>query len=248
MLKLYLSPDGLRALTVLALAIGQAVMSQWPDWRKWPETIASRSARQSTPAVPIDWAFAVWGLIFMGCFAFAVWQLLPAQLTDPLLRSIGWLAAAIFALNNAWEYYVPRREIDWGSVAIIAAALAALLTIVSRIDAAGPQEAMTFWLVAAPFQLFAGWISAATFVNLSSTLKLGGLRMGTAPSVALIVLAALLGSAVAATTGALIYAAGIAWALFGIAVANRVRIPNRAVALVAGLLIPAAPIAALVWS
>lgn len=245
MLDLYFSPDGFRAVLVLLLAIGQAVMSQWPDWRKWPETIATRSARQSTPVVPIDWAFAVWGLIFIGCFGFAIWQLLPAQLDDPLLRSIGWLAAAIFALNVTWEYYVPRRDIDWGSVAIIVTALAVLLTIMLRIESAEPHDNTTFWLVAAPFQLFAGWISAATFVNLSSTLKLSGVAIGTARSIVLIVAAALLGAVVAATTGALIYGAVIAWALFGIVVANRVRSPNRAVAIVAGLLIPAAPLAAL---
>ncbi|UUL84052.1 hypothetical protein [Sphingomonas qomolangmaensis] len=248
MLSLYLSSDGFRAITVLLLAIGQAVMSQWPDWRKWPETIASRSARQSTPAVPIDWAFAVWGLIFLECFGFGIWQLLPGQLDDPLLRSIGWLAAGVFALNIAWEYYVPRRDIDWGSVAIIVAALAVLLTIVWRIEAAEPHNAATFWLVAAPFQLFSGWISAATFVNLSSTLRFSGVAIGTGRSVALIAAAALLGSVIAAKTGALIYGGAIAWALFGIVVANRGRVPNSRVAIAAGLLAPAVPLAALLGS
>lgn len=248
MLDLYLSADGFRAILVMVLAIGQAAMSQWPDWRKWPETIATRSARQSTPVVPIDWAFAVWGLIFLGCFAFATWQLLPAQLDDPLLRSVGWLAAAIFALNIAWEYYVPKREIDWGSVAIIVAALALLLTIMFRIEAAEPHDTATFWLVAAPFQLFAGWISAATFVNLSSTLKLSRVPIGTARSVVLIVAAAILGTFITATTDALIYGLVIGWALFGVVVANRVREPNRTVAFVAGLVMPIAPVAALIGS
>lgn len=248
MLEQYLSSDGARAISVLLLAVGQAVMSQWPDWRKWPETIATRSARQSVPVVPIDWAFAVWGLIFLGCLGFAIWQLLPAQLDDPLLRSIGWIAAAIFALNVAWEYYVPKREIDWGSVAIIVAALALLLIILFRIEAAEPHDTATFWLVAAPFQLFAGWISAATFVNTSSTLKLSGVRVGTPLSVAMIVAAAVLGCVVALATGALIYAAVIAWALFGIVVANRMREPNRTVAIVAGALIPIVLAAALIGS
>lgn len=248
MLASYLSADGLRAAMVLLLAIGQALMAQWPEWRKWPETVATRSARQSMPVVPIDWTFAIWALIFLGCSAFAIWQFLPAQLDDPLLRSIGWLAAAVFALNIVWEYYVPKREIDWGSVAIIVASLGVLSTILYRLETAEPFDTRTFWLVAAPFQLFAGWISAATFVNLGSTLKLSGMRAGTGPSLVLLAAAAMLGAFVGASTGSLIYSGAIAWALFGIVVANRIRAPNRTVAIAAGALMPAVLTAAYLGS
>lgn len=248
MLDSYLSADGLRVGLVLLLAIAQALMAGWPEWRKWPETIATRSARQSVPVVPVDWAFAVWVLIFLGCFAFAIWQILPAQLDDPLLRRIGWLAAAVFALNVAWEFYVPRRDIDWGSVAIIVVSLGVLLTILHTLEGAEPFDARTFWLVAAPFQLFAGWISAAAFVNLGSTLKLSGVRVGTGLSLALLAAAAALGAFVGASTGGLVYAGAIAWALFGIVVANRSRAPNRSVATAAGALMPAVLTAAYLGS
>ncbi|MCA3254621.1 MAG: hypothetical protein INF91_03265, partial [Alphaproteobacteria bacterium] len=154
----HLSPDGLRVLIVLLLAIGQALMAYWPELRRWPETIPTRSARFSTPVVPVGWAFAIWGLIFLACLGFAVWHALPAQLDDPVLRTLGWLAAAAFAINIAWEYHVPTHDIDETSVALIVLALVVLLTALWRLDgvaAAGPER----WLVLSPFELFAGWIS-----------------------------------------------------------------------------------------
>lgn len=245
MIDQYLTADGLRAALVLACAVGQAVMSQWPYLRKWPETVPSRSAASVTPVVPIPWAFAIWGVIFLGCFGLAIWQALPAQLDDPLLRSIGWLAAASFALNAAWEYYVPKRDIGWPSVAIIVMTLVVLLAILSRLEAVEPHDATTFWLVAAPLQLFAGWISAATFVNLSSTLRLHGVEPTTARSLAFLALATALGATVAFWTGSLVYAAAVAWALFGIVMRNRLPSSDRKVGAVALAMIPAAPVAAL---
>jgi hypothetical protein len=238
MLDAYLSPDGARAVTVLLMAGAQAVMAHWPEWRHWPETVPTRSAKQSVPIVPIDWAFAIWGLIYLGCAAFAVWQLLPGQLDDPLLRRTGWLAAGAFALNTLWELHVPKRDIGWGSVAIIGTALGVLLAIMFQLEAAEPFDATTFWLVAAPLQLLAGWISAATFVNLGSTLKLSGVRVSRELCLVLLLFAGVLGAGVALSTGALVYAAAVAWALFGIVIANRARDHDTVIAVTAAVLIP----------
>ncbi|WP_156449942.1 MULTISPECIES: hypothetical protein [Hyphomicrobiales] len=238
MLDPYLSLDGARAILVLLLAIAQPLMGYWPQLRRWPHTTPSRSARLQTPVVPIEWAFAIWGVIFTGCLGFAIWQLMPANLGDPLLREIGWLAIAVFSLTVAWEYYVPKHDLSWPSVGLIVATLACLLLIMVRLEAAEPHSTTTFWLVAAPFQLFAGWISAAVFVNASSTLRRGGSEQGTVWTIGFVAAAVVLGGIVAFASGAVIYVAAIAWALFGIVVANIVREPNQFVALCAGAAIP----------
>jgi hypothetical protein len=242
MMHSYLSLDGARAAAVLILALGQVVMAYWPEFRRWPDTIATRSAHQSTPVVPVGWAFAVWGLIFFACAAFAIWHALPNNLGDPLLRVIGWLAVAVFTINIAWEYHVPLRDIDWTSVVLILLALVALLAILYLLERAEPLDTTERWLVAAPFQLFAGWISAATFVNLSSTLRLYGIMIGRTESIGLICAAVVLGSLVAMLTGSIVYALVIAWALFGIVVANRSAGGDRPVAIVAAALLPVVPL------
>lgn len=246
MLDLYLSPDGLRAITLLSFAVGQTVMAYWPQLRRWPDSVPSRSAQQSSPIVPIEWAFAIWGVIFFGCGIFALFQIQPDQLSDPLLRRIGWLAAAAFALNMLWEYYVPKYDIGWPSFAIIAAAAGVLLTLLFRLETEEPLSGSDVWLVAAPLQLLAGWISAATFVNLGSALKLSGVRVDRRLSLLLLFGAAGLGSWVALASGAVIYATAVAWAFFGIVVANRVRDHDAMIATVAGLLIPVVLGAALI--
>jgi len=241
----YLSIDGLRALIVIVLAIGQAAMAHWPDLRNWPETISSRSARYSTPVVPIGWAFAIWGLIFLMCFGFAIWHALPTNLNDPFLRKLGWFGAAIFAINIAWELYVPKRDIDWGSVALIVLSYVLLLSAVSHIHNDPPTGVLGFLAVSLPFQLFAGWITAATFVNLSSTLKMSGVNVGTGVSLSLLTMAVLLGGIVSFVTGMIAYGMVIAWALFGIVMANRDNGGNAAVGRAALVAIPVAPLLAI---
>lgn len=235
----YFSIDGLRAGLVMIFAVGQAVMAYWPDVRKWPETISTRSAGLRNPVIPIDWAFAIWGLIFLSCAAFGVWQLLPANLDDPLLRQIGWLAAALFAGNVLWEYYVPKHTLDRVSVAIILVELALVLTILFIVASrAATFSTREFWLVFAPFQIFAGWVSAAVFVNTASALQNGGLKIGNRLSAAMITAAGALGATVAFLTGGWIYAATVAWALFGLVVANTARDRNPGIATLSGLMIP----------
>jgi hypothetical protein len=231
----YLSADGLRAGLVLALAIAQPVMGYWPQLRGWPETTPSRSARLRNPVVPIDWAFAIWGPIFASVIVFAIWQALPANLDDPLSRRIGWPVVFVCAANVAWEAWVPKRDLGPVSAAILWAELAALLAILFAVTGEAPEGAR-FWLVSAPFQLFAGWASAAAFVNTASTLQRAGVRVGTGLSAALLLGAGALGAGVAALTGGWLYAAAVAWALVGIVVANRVRAPNPAIARLAAAL------------
>lgn len=234
-METYLSSDGVRAALLLLFAIGQPLMGYWPEMMKWPETTPTRSAKLHNPLVPIVWAFAIWGLIFASILVFAVWQALPANLDDALVRQIGWLVIVVFAGNILWEAWVPKRDLDWVSVAIIWVVLAALLAVwltIARDDLQGAR----FWLVSFPFQLLAGWISAAVFVNTASTLQRSGIAIGTALSVAMLLLAGALGVTVSIVTGGWIYAATFAWALVGIIVANTVREQNRPVALLAGAL------------
>ena len=244
-------PDVIRAAFVLALAVAQAAMAFWPDLRGGRHTIASRSAALDTPVVPVGPTFAIWGPIFLSCAAFAAWQALPANLADPLPRSIGWWAALLFAANTVWEAWVPRRDLDRTSVGLIALELGAalwLLFAVSRADLSG----LRWWLVAFPFQLFAGWVSAAAFVNLSSTLRrereIGGAGSGvpdprrTPVALALIGAAAALALVVSSRVGAWPYALAVAWAFGGIALANRSRplVGGVGAALCAVLLVAAA--------
>lgn len=238
--------DALRVALVLLLAIGQALMAFWPDLRGWPDTISTRSASLDNPVVPVQATFAIWGLIFLSCAAFAVWQALPANWSDPLLRQVGWIALALFAGNVAWEAWVPKRGLDWTSVAIILVELVLALWLLFAVSSAD-LSGWPWWLVAFPFQLFAGWVSAATFVNLSSTMvrpfvgepvsPTGADPRRSAVALTLVSSTIVLGLIVTFLSGAWPYALAVAWALGGIVVANRPRTTVAGTALAGALAI-----------
>ncbi|WP_066481744.1 MULTISPECIES: hypothetical protein [unclassified Sphingomonas] len=228
--------DLVRVALVIVAALAQAVMASWPQLRGWEKTVPERSERQHLPIVPWAPFFTIWAVIFAASFGFAVWHTLNPS--DPLMRALGWLAVAAWTLNTAWEWHVARRDIDWTSVGLIAAALVTLLAAVWTIAVAGPLSGWAFWLGAAPLLLLAGWISAATWVNLGSTLKWSGVAVRTDWQLALLGAAGALGTIVAWSSGALIYAGAIAWALAGIVVQNLVRDRNVAIGASAATLIP----------
>jgi hypothetical protein len=223
----YLSPDGLRAVLVLLLALAQCLMAFWPDLRRWPETTATRSAALDTPVVPVGPTFAIWGLIFAGCIAFGVWQALPGTFDHPMAQQIGWLAARVFAANAVWEYVVPKFGMGWANAMLAVVEFLGLGMILMFLAwgswGLGPVE---WWLVAAPFHLFAGWVTAAVVVNLSSVLRAKGITIGPARSIGHLLGAGVVALAITWATGAIIYAAAVVWALGGVALAAW-RTPDR---------------------
>jgi hypothetical protein len=236
------SSDIAISLAVLIFSISQIVMAQWPDLRRWPDTITTRSAGLDNPVVPVGPTFAIWGLIFAWCLAFGVWQVLPAQRGNDLLQAVAPLAALLFLFNTVWEWWVPRRSLDWGSVAIIIIEVALSLSIVTIITLF-PRELTTTetWLVKGPLFVFAGWASAAAFVNLSSTLVwakvLPDPDKGATP-VIILACAILFCGVLAFASGSMFYALPVAWALGGIALASRGKPARRAVGLLAALSAP----------
>jgi hypothetical protein len=218
-------PEGLTALTVVAFAVSQVVAAFWPDIRRWPETITTRSNALDNQVVPAGPTFAIWGLIFAWCMAFAVWQALPAQRGNDLLRVVAPLAAALFFFNTLWEMWVPRKGLNWGSLAIILIEVSLSLWIVVVITVYPRTLTMAeLWLVKAPLLVFGGWASAATFVNIASTMVWAQLRLDPRESVvSLWILAAAigLGSAVSIASASFFYATPVAWALAGIAISAR---------------------------
>jgi hypothetical protein len=67
---------------------------------------------KETPSlvIPADYAFAIWGPIFLLCLAYAAYQMLPGNRHNPVLQRVGWLFAGAFFLNGLWEVLVPLRQ------------------------------------------------------------------------------------------------------------------------------------------
>ncbi len=225
--------DALRAALLVAAAVVQILVGYLPILLDWPVTIAARSAALRTPLVPAGYAFAIWGPLFLWFLVLAVRQALPDERAR--LPRAGWLIALVFALNAAWELYVPWRNLDWGSslILLVALCLALGLGIVLGDRLTGARDR---WFLVYPLQALAGWLTAAFFANLSSTLALAGLTVQT-PAVSLLLLALLLVLAAAAALRMASYAYVLpaVWALVALVVSNLTWADNPLVAVAAGL-------------
>jgi hypothetical protein len=133
---------------------------------------------ESGPRSPIEpalYAFFIWGVIFTLSLAHAVYQALPANREDPLLRRIGWFTAGAFLCTGLWSVFVPeRRTLAALGVFIIAwARLFAAYRGISRAGRDVPDGVR--WLVAVPIGIYLGWVTAAIVVSIHSELVLAGI-------------------------------------------------------------------------
>jgi hypothetical protein len=172
--------------------------------------------------VPAGYVFSIWGLIYLGLTAFAIFQALPAQRENPRLRSTGWWICLGGVANIAW-IFLWHYEMFALTVIAMLVLLGTLIVTYLRLGIGrikvSPAERYTTQLT---FSIYLGWITVATVANITSLLDyLNWNGFGIAPEIWMgIVLAAVLVIAVLMnfTRRDVAYTAVILWALAGIAV------------------------------
>jgi hypothetical protein len=172
--------------------------------------------------VPAGYVFSIWGLIYLGLIAFAIFQALPSQRDNPRLRSTGWWIALGGLANSVWIFLWHYLQFPLTLVAMLIL-LATLIVTFLRLGIGNTKvSAAETWAVRVPFSIYLGWITVATVANVTSLLdylKWDG--FGIAPEVWMgIVLAAVLLIAVLMnfTRRNIAYTAVLLWALAGISV------------------------------
>jgi benzodiazapine receptor len=172
--------------------------------------------------VPAGYVFAIWGLIYIGLIAFAIYQALPAQRENPRLRRIGYWFALSCVANIVW-LFLWHYEVFVLTIIVMLALLLSLIVIYLRLDIGHRQVTLAGkWCVNIPVSIYLGWITVATIANASDVLDYlnwnGG---GITPQVwTIIMLVAGLGLAAAMsfTRGDIAYQMVLVWAFVGIAV------------------------------
>jgi hypothetical protein len=237
----------------LALALAQPITTALCFAAGTSFDEATRSAVDEPPIIPAGYTFIIWTLIYAGAIAYGLFQAMPSQRADPLLRRIGLPTASAFLGTSTW-LVMARLGLVWMTVACIVWMMASLAIVLRTFARDGaPRTAPERWFVVVPLSLFAGYVTAAVFANTAAALKVAGwITPGaseTAGSIALLLAAGGIGAwATRATGGNPAYALAIVWALVGIVVANTVeRAENYPVALVAATM-AGAVVAAWAWS
>jgi hypothetical protein len=101
------------------------------------EAVGRVSAENETLVVPADYAFSIWGLIFLLCLVYAAYQALPANRESLLLRRVGWFSAGAFLLNGLWEILFPARQFLLAQALVVAIFVCAAFAYL-RIARSGP--------------------------------------------------------------------------------------------------------------
>jgi hypothetical protein len=230
-------------IAVIACACLQILTPLLPDLGIG-RPIGSQSDAVRTLLTPAGWAFSIWGALYAGSIAFALFQLLPAQRRNALLAPLRWPAAGAFLGNSLWAAYTQIFGLSAISAAIILWTLTCLLVIYRRISSWDAKPATAeIWFVVVPLSALAAWLTAASIVNIGASLRFHGIEASVAavPLIGAAVL--LLGGAIAALAvargnGNLAYAATFLWALAGIyAAGGQAAAPIGVAAMLAAMLV-----------
>ncbi len=165
------------------------------------------------PVQPAGYAFSIWGLIYGWLLASALygvyaqrvdgaWDRVRAPLIVSLASGTPWLAVA-------------NRSAIWATVLIVVMAASAIVALRRTPDA-------DHWWLRAPVAIYAGWLTAATFVSLGSTaagygVLTNGLGWAFLGITLALVVTVLVQRTVPRASG---YGGTVIWALVGIMAAN----------------------------
>ena len=172
--------------------------------------------------VPAGYIFAIWGLIYIGWIAFAIYQFLPAQKESPRLRRLGYLFALSGLFNAAWLFCWHYNAFGL-SVLVMFTLLGLLIASylklnVGRTTISNAEK----WSVDVPFSIYLGWISVATIANVTDYLYfINWNGFGIAPqvwAVIMLIVASTLGLLMTLTRRDSGYTFVLVWSFAGIAV------------------------------
>ena len=123
---------------------------------------------------PANYAFAIWGLIYLGLIAYGIYQLRPAQRDVPTIRRVDFLLIIACIAQIAWVYLFTMR-LFWLSVVAILAILLPLIGAYLQLGTGKKRVSREQkWMANLPFSVYLGWISVATIVNIASALYISG--------------------------------------------------------------------------
>ncbi len=172
--------------------------------------------------VPANYAFAIWGLIYIGLIAFGIYQVQPSQRENPRLRHSGYLLTIACIAQCIWIYLFLSRLFLLSNIAMLGI-LVPLMMMYQQLEIGQTRVSkQERWFIHLPISVYLGWISVATIVNVAIGLySIKWDAWGIAPSVWTVVVMMTAG-VIAAVVGIqrrdTAYVLVIVWALVAIAI------------------------------
>lgn len=168
--------------------------------------------QNNPPVQPAGWAFAIWGLIYLALIVHAGIGVFRHK--DDAIWDRGRIALFIsLAVGSIW---LPVALISpvWATIMIWVMLISVLVSLYQT------QSAKPAWSATWPVALYAGWLSAASFVSIGLLLAGYGVTSEVTAAIIALVLAVAFALYHFHRLGHWSYGAAVAWGLMGIAFAN----------------------------
>jgi hypothetical protein len=185
-------------------------------------TTAEISDRFRVYFVPAGYVFSIWGLIYIGLLAYAVFQALPSQRENPRLRRIAPFVVVSCLSNCVWLFLWHFEQFTLTLVPMFGLLAMLILTYRNLESGRTPVDPQETWAARVPFSVYLGWITVAAMANVADVLyflQWDGWGIG-ARDWTLVLFAAVLavGGLVSITRRDAVFTLVLVWALAGIAV------------------------------
>ncbi|WP_041238190.1 tryptophan-rich sensory protein [Gloeothece citriformis] len=120
--------------------------------------------------IPANYAFAIWGVIYLGLISLAIYQVLPRNKTEPHLQQMGYFITISSLAQIIWVFLFQYQFFALSGLFMLIILLS-LIALYLRLDIAKkPVSKKNKWLVNIPISIYLAWISIATIVNMASIL------------------------------------------------------------------------------
>lgn len=172
--------------------------------------------------VPAGYVFAIWGVIYLGLIAFAIYQALPSQRDNPRLRKVGYLFAGANLANAFWLFFW-HYNLFVLSLFTMLTLLVLLIATYLALEIGKTRVPLGERLcIHLPVSIYLGWICVATIANATDVLyyiEWGG--FGIAPqswAVIMLAVALVLATMMALSRRDVAFLLVFIWSFVGIAI------------------------------
>lgn len=165
--------DFIRQVATLVAIIGAFVINVWSNIMPLNGMSIgeiSNTLFNDVLIIPANYAFAIWGLIYLGLFTWGIYQFLPQNKQDFDFRQTGYLLVIASSAQSIWVYLFLSRLFTLSVIAMFVILLS-LIGVYLRLGIGKKRVSqIKKWCVHFPISIYLAWISVATVVNVACAL------------------------------------------------------------------------------
>jgi hypothetical protein len=171
---------------------------------------------------PANYAFAIWGIIYLGLIAYGIYQFEQDRRREPKIQRVDKLLIVACIAQIIWIFLFTLQQFALSILAMLAILLPLVGIYLTLNIGRERVSRLGRWVAHVPFSIYLGWISVATIVNIASALYISrwnGWGISEIAWTAIMVgVATVLGAIVIVRRGDVAFSLVFVWAFVAIAI------------------------------